>query len=646
MPELLRQPERDRLIAFLETGLWRRDSFGGQPLAVPRDAATSTTLCLTDAAARAVELLALPGVRDRWGSFSDQLTDTLLAMGEGPLVRRGVRAPGLILLSSEPQDFRIVAGAYEFTGDLSRGLVRQTLRDGTGPAMVHSGHLLEFRSGGASHCLDVEDNTSHFGIEQQPDGGVQLFHESLFSAPVGLLRKKRFAARLRYTYTIRPDDPRLHLQVMLKTAPNVTLRDIRLTTALDELSSRNFGRIVLGAEGRHTPVNPVIQSGAAEELATLHLGQAEALSLVEEAPFGRALGVHLGLLSGQRLLSVKLISKAPEAGAPPRPHWLLSRYRQEVLAGGQAFTVEEERLLTPGTQAGTEDSYAILLRDPAALRGQDPGTTPDLGVVLNAVAAQLVFAETGAHHLPPARQARLRAWYNRHLTHWFNTLAGDPSRLVPGELAFILLSLDTALRASWPEDGPNHATLLDGGLEMLLSRQGEDGTFTEAGTAPTLAGHLATMLLLARMALRQKEERRVARALRRALAALELHGTTEGHGKRARPMDVPALRGAARVESDSQLISLALRSLGLLTHAINQGALVLEAAERSHLRTLFDASFRLLRTRLQTSAEALEVRSDSDSPHGDAATQAMALLALLAPDETVLAAPPPHRHAA
>jgi len=648
MPEMLRPPERDSLIAFLERNLLQDVRLGDQDHQALRETLADSPTAgatWTEAAARAVELLALPNIRHRWSGLSERLTDFLLAMGEGPILHRQAALRGCRIGSTDPQDFRVSTAAYEFTGDLTRGLLRQRPAAGVeGAEVVHTGHLVEFTSGGANHCLDVEDSTSHAGVSPQPDGSVVLFHESLFSARAGLMRRTRFVARLRYEYTVRPDDPRLQLRVMLKTAPKVALRDIRLTTALDEMSAAAtpFGQLVLSAGGRTAPL-PQPQ----DELTTLHLGRADALSLTETAAPPLATGVHLGFPAADRLMSIKLVSKAGDAGYARRPHWLLTRYRIPLLGPGQSATVEEERLVTFGTLQGAEATYASLLRDPAPLRGRDPGLARDIGAALNGMATQILFS-TASGHGGEARLARMQQWYDRHAPAF---LAVPPPR--PRELAFALLSLD-AMRRLPASTGPDYAALLASGLDALLACQDAGGTFIEPGGAPDLGGHAAAILLLSRLALAQhamaaetqgSPDPRLATALRRALLPLQLGSMWVGQGEGARELPSPILHAATPdggAKDDGRLSSrlgLAMRGLGVLILAARAGAVPLEPAERSHLEALYDSCFRLLRGRLRSSPEQLEVLADSDRADGDAITQSVVALALLAPDEAVLALP-------
>lgn len=672
MPDMLRPPERDRLVAYLERNLARPRQLGEVEVLALRDnpagGSPEAELCWTADTAAAVELLSLPALRPRWGALGDRLTDFLLAMGEDTLLHDRTARTGCVVDSLDPRDFRVLTGTHEFTGDLSRGLVRQALRGPaasrhSGPAMarevLHTGNLVEFRIGKRSYCLDVEDTVVRFGLLPQQDGGVVLFHESELRAQHGLLRREGIVGTLRYEYALRPEDPRLGLRVSLTAARGVSLNEVRVTTALDELSggppARPFGRIVLGAGGRLRPLRLEV-----ETLANLHQGAADSLSLVEEAQPTAATGLHLHMPSAGRLRSIKLATRAVDGAV--RPHWLLTRYQAATLPAGESFTVEEERLLAAGTLAGSERAYATLLASPALLAGRDPGTGEAQGVALHAVAAQLLFAASGAYGqaeappLAPERLARLRAWYDRHLLAFFAAMAdaagaeGPIPALRPGRvglrgLSFALLSLDTMARLPATPGAPDYHALLEAGLEALLARQDAadaPGTFTEADGEVALDGHAAAMLLLARLALRHPEER-LAAALRRGLGALRLGPSLRGGESRAQHHPLLRARRADGIWSGddgfrSARLGLLMRAMAALMEAEKTGAVPLQPAEREHMQALFDTCFRLLRGRLRLQGEDLEVLSSPVASAGDAATQSLVLLALQSPDEAVLAA--------
>lgn len=679
MPDMLRAPERDRLISYLERNLARPQQIGAAGSVALRDnlaGSPEAELCWTADTAAAAELLSLPALRPRWSRLADGLTDFLLAMGEDTVLHDRTARGGCVVDSLDPQDFRVLTGTHEVTGDLSRGLVRQALRGPAasrhgGPAVarevLHTGNLVEFRIGRASHCLDVEDTVVRYGLLPQPDGGVVLFHESDLRAPHGLLRREGVVGTLRYEYILRANDPRLGLRVSLKAAPGVPLGEVRVTTAVDELSGgppeRPFGRIVLGAEGRMRPLRL-----EAETLANLHQGPATSLSLVEEAQPAAATGLHLQIASADRLRSIKLATRVVDGMA--RPHWLLSRYQAASLPAGETFVVEEERLLAAGTLAGSERAYAALMANPTLLAGRDPGTGEAQGQALNAVAAQLLFAASGAYDqagappLAPERLDRMRGWYDRHVLAFFAAMADAPGadgpvaalrsgRVGLRGLGFALLSLEIMTRLPASTMAPDYAALLETGLQALLARQADgeaEGAFTEAGGEAALDGHAAAMLALGRLALRQPEERLTA-ALRRGLSALRLGPPLRGG--EARPQNHPLLR-ARRADGAwsgddgfrSAKLGLLMRAMAVLTEADRAGAVPLAPAEREHMQAVFDTCFRLLRGRVRLMGEDLEVLSNSVATAGDASTQPVALLALLSPDEAALAAAMPARQPA
>jgi hypothetical protein len=673
MPDMLRPPERDRLIAYLERNLARPCQLGDTAVTALRGSGAGladSELCWTADAAAAVELLSLPTLRPRWAGLADELTGFLLAMGEGGLLHDRTARPNCVVDNIDPRDFRVLTDTHEFTGDLSRGLVRQVLRRAAGrPAgarpeereILHTGNLVEFRIGKTSHCLDVEDTVARFGLVPQ-ENGVVLFHESDLHAPHGLLKRHGLVGTLRYEYTLRAGDPRLRLRVSLQAARGVALADLRVTTAADELSGgppgRPFGRIVLGAEARLRPLRL-----EAEALANLHQGPADFLSLVEEAPPALAAGLHLRMASAARLRSIKLATRM--AGEAARPHWLLLRYHKAALPGGEAFAVEEDRLLTAGTLAGSEAAYAALLADPAPLAGRDPGTGEALGLGLNAVAAQLRFAETGAYVAagaappPPERLARLRAWYDRHLLGFFAAMADAPDATAtagmprPGRvglvgLGFALLSLDLMTQAPAAPGAPDYAALREAGLRALLQREAAgaaDGTFADPGGEAALDGHAAALLALSRLTLRRPEEA-LAAALRRGLMALRLGPPLHGGEPRAQHHPLLRLRRADGTWSGddgfrSAKLGLLMRAMAALAEAGRSGAVPLEPAEREHMQAIFDTCFRLLRGRVRVHGEDLEVLPSPVATAGDAATQPVVLLALLSPDEAALAAGTP-----
>ncbi|MBO1081122.1 hypothetical protein [Roseomonas haemaphysalidis] len=622
MPDMLRPPERDRLISYLDRQLALTVRLGGTEAVALRETTArlpTADWCWTAQTAAALEVLALPGLQPRWAGLAGRLGGFLAAMGETGVLLDRAAAPGCAVDSIDPRDFRVLTGTHEFTGDLSRGIVRQeALGRPGGREWHHTGHLVEFRLGRQNHCLDVEDSIARFGLVPQPDG-VVLFHESELRVPAGLLKRLRPVGTLRYEYAIRAADPRMRLRVSLQAAPGTTLQEVRLTTAVDEMAGggRPVGRIALRAEGRLRTL-PLEVTG--DQPANLHSGAADSLHVVEDGPPGQAAGLHVAFCSPERLRTVKLVAKHD------RPHWLLCRYQAARLPAGAVLAVEEERLMTAGTLAGSEPAYAGLLAGPGRLDGRDPGFTADAGAALNAVA--LLLAQGVA---PGGTDWRL--WFDRHLAGFFSAMAGveadaAPAPLLPARVAlrplcFALLALDVL-----PGPTPAQQAWQAAGLDALLAAQAEDGAFAEADGAVGLDGHAAALLALARLAARRPDAR-VSAALRRGLGALRL-GAAEG-GSQPQPL----LRGAEDCHW-SVRPALLMRAMAALGLAADAGGLTLDAAAEEARQTLLDACFRLLRGRIRSLDGDLEVLTAPNTTEGNAATQPVLLLAMLSPDEAAL----------
>jgi hypothetical protein len=647
MAEMLREPERDRLIAYFERRLLRTGTLDGVPVQALREVEgefATAEWCWTADSAAALELLAQPQLRAAHAPLADGLCDTMLSMGRGELLLRRIAGPVCTVEKADPRDFAIVTDTHVYGGDLSRGVVRQSVRGGGARREVlHTGHLVEFRLGRKTFCLDVEDAIRDYGVLPGPDGAV-VFHESRLKVTTGLLRQQeRAVGTLRYEYTIRAGDPRLRLRVTLKTEPGMTLTNLRLTTALDEVSGeqhRPITRILLGEGGAFRA-----EAMPASGLLTVQKGMLQQISLVEDATAGDANGIHILPLDADRIATVKAQAQSG------RLHWLLTRYMAAGLGGGESFSVTEERLLTAGTLEGKAlADYGAMLADPTALSGRDPGLTADSGTALNAVATQVFFATAGAYDPPLAagRLPLLRGWYDRHVEGFFAALRGPAGgALLPGRsylrtLAFALLSLDLMHRATGEA---RYATLLEEGLELLLTQQAEDkagGAFADAGRMPYLDCHAAAMVALARIALRRPQDARLATALRRALGAIRLGMVDVPLEDQVYNLDTPYVRGrdadGAWVEDGgfwSFKLGLLLRGLVALQVADAAGAVPLDGAERERLQTLRDTTFKMLRLRVRDLRDCLEVLTSPLAGEGNAATQPTVMLGLVAPDEAV-----------
>ena len=168
MRNLLTDADRDRLVAPLAAKLAGEATLGGRRF---RALAASEGGGLYPLAgnARAVELLLLPGLREQHAGLGDDLLDFVMALAEAEPHSRRALAGGIDVPREDPSDFEVLTPLYRFTGDLSRGVVRQEARAPGGPAVLHTGNLVEFAMGLRRTCADAEDAITDVAVERHAD---------------------------------------------------------------------------------------------------------------------------------------------------------------------------------------------------------------------------------------------------------------------------------------------------------------------------------------------------------------------------------------------------------------------------------------------------------------------------------------------
>jgi hypothetical protein len=302
---------------------------------------------------------------------SEHALDRAFAVSPGGLLHRRPASPWLVLVQRDPSRFIVATAFHEFSGDLTRGIVLQALRrpDGTpGPTICHSGNLAEFRHGGRSLSLDVEDAIVGTAVLRLP-GRVLLRHESRFALPRRLRflgpRKGAAAVRIVHEYAILAESPVLHLTVTLTPEKGVRLRQARVTTALDDLSPEDrpgVRRVQIWTEAGPAGTLPLPDAGGA---VVLHAGAARHMAFPEEggeAAGSESLAYHLRLLDGGRLRGVQ--GTVRPGG---RLHWAVLRYAAAMVTGAEPLVVREERLLTTAAARHDADTEATAAAAAAML---------------------------------------------------------------------------------------------------------------------------------------------------------------------------------------------------------------------------------------------------------------------------------------
>ncbi|QDJ10845.1 Hypothetical protein HVPorG_02567 [Roseomonas mucosa] len=605
--------------------------------------------------ARVLEALAHPALRAAAPELARGLRDTVLALGEDGMASRRRLPPMLEIRSDDPRAFEVVTGTSRFTGDLSRGLVIESLCDSDAPdaeAARHTGNLVEFRLGRRVHCLDVEDSIADCGLRRTEDG-VVLFHESRLAVPGGpglrgLLRRgqPRPVGTLRYEYALRAGEPVLRLTVTLRAESGLQLRAVRVTTAWDELSLSPMRRGVIGGRDGALSRHALPATGGAS--LRLHVGPLDHLAVTGHGGAAGAGGAHA--LHARPRVPGTVASVTAHTDGAGRLHWLLVRHGIASLAGGESFVVREDRLQLTGTAEGVAQA-ARAMAPGAALAGRDPSPPEEPAAALLAVAATLLLAppETGVEE----REALL-SWCHAHLAPLLEQAPGLPTR----SLCDLVLALDSLARLP---GGEARRDLLREPVRALLARQaeGEEGIFAEGagqeGEALSMVSHAAGLLALARLALLDPSWPGLGDALARGVAALRL-GAMDLPG-RATPLETILIR---RRCSDgpwqrSGVVSaeecgLLLRALAALSLVAEEGRLELSEALRERAGVMIGQAQRVLRGLLwDHGPDGLEARvsalGNSRAGLGHGRSQAALLLALL-PPEPEIALRQPERAAA
>ena len=601
--------------------------------------------------ARVLEALAHPALRASAPELAQGLRETVLALGAEGMAARRWLPPVLEIRSDDPRAFEVVTGTSRFTGDLSRGLVIESLCDGDAPdaeAARHTGNLVEFRLGRRAHCLDVEDSIADCGLRRSEDG-VVLFHESRLAVPggpglSGLLRRgrPRPVGTLRYEYALRAGDPVLRLTVTLRAEPGLQLRAVRVTTAWDELSLSPLRRGVLGGRDGALSQHALPASGHAS--LRLHAGPLDHLAVAGRGDV--ADGAHA--LHARPRTPATVASVTAHTDGEGRLHWLLIRHGAASLAGGESFVVREDRLQLAGAATGMAQALRAMAPD-VATAGRDPSPPEEPAAALAAVAATLLLAppETGVEE-----RAALLSWCQAHLDPLLEQAPGLPTR----SLCDLVLALDSLARLP---GGESRRDLLKAPVRALLARQaeGEEGIFAEgpgqdgqdAGT-PSMASHAAGLLALSRLALLDPSWPNLGDALARGVAALRL-GAMDLPG-RAAPLETILIR---RRCSDgpwqrSGVVSaeecgLLLRALTALDLVAEEGRLELTEALRERAGVMIGQGQRVLRGLLwDHGPDGLEAKvsafGSSRAGLGHGRAQAALLLALLPPEREIAARRP------
>ncbi len=587
MRNLLQDVDRDRLVAPLAGPLLRKLDLGGTQHRALAEGETSSFLD-AEANARAAELLLLPGLREAQAELGDALLDFVMAMAEARLPARRAVAASLQVARDDPAAFEILTPFWRLAGDLTRGELRQELRDG-GVGIRHSGNMVEFRAGRFFTCADVEDAIVAQSLERLEDGRLRLRHVSAIRGRAGWFGSRiAEAGRLTMSYEVTPGSP--VLRVTASFTASRRLDRLRVTTAADALDEGGLGATaakLLEGEGWREEAPPAAGSTKWAEGS----GPSQ-LALGAAGWPARAPVLQIRLNDPAQLMSVTAEAKRPGA-----VHWLVLRHGFRRLAKGATLTATEDRRLGP------EVAPEVLA---GGMQGVLEEAAAPSGAVLLAVATALQLDAAGAwrERLAPARRDALAGFAARHLAR---IEAGEPSSL---DLAQAALAADALRRAGVLADA--QPRLLAG-----LAARRQDGVV--GGPGGGLAAQAAAALAFARAA--ALPDAAAAAALEATLGVVTVQGV--GLAFAGRTVDPVA---------EAEGVALLARAGGAAVLAAEAGAPLPQPVTDQGKR-LHRIAVNLLRPLVQPRGATLAVVG----PHGvTPGLQALVTLALMAPDRLAL----------
>lgn len=643
-PSLQGDAALDRMVRFIARHLIKPINAHdpASPLAVAETAErfNDSAWFWVDDSGKAAELFAVPKIRNAYPAIADALLDHVLRLSTDRIMHRRSAVPELHLVDASPQAFSAYNCFFRLTGDLVSGAVRPAIRfndDRTRFLGEFGGQSLEFWYNLRRHVVDTESCISRWAIEEQ-DGALTVSHTSTITGR-GVIGAPRPLGELTYRYTFCSDRPTIALTAELKTLPGVRLFGVRLTTALDQLSSGgNFDELRIGADGTYhlhgVPIEP---------RADLHKGPADYLGINESnySPLSESAGIpgfahgfHVRFRDGDKIERI-----AAYGSKEGRFHWIRTFYRLGTVGGGKTRTIREDKLMTGGGYYTAPEIYAGLCdTPPSPAEALDPAMSYDIGAELNAVAVTLLFAREGRYDVPPdaARQAELRAWFDRHLAIYRQSLDryGDQARahVFLRGLAFVILALD-AMSRTYPDAGYRddlaHFTAMLLSCESPVAEAEDESIFSGQ-----LDCHCATILAFARAASLLGQNSALVAATRRALRGIkagDVPGEVFGHPGTSFPSLFIRPRAGQRAEDAGFWVfklGLALRAFNAVEQVHAAGLLPLDPDTLAHMAQLALAARAALGDAARAEGDELEILTSYRSNETNSETQPWAALGI------------------
>jgi SAM-dependent methyltransferase len=625
-----------------------------------------------DDTGKTAELFAVPKVRDAHPALADAMVDYVVRLSPDGIIHRRAAVPELKLVSSDPERFQAFNGFFKLTGDLTKGVICPSIRYNDDRARLvgqYCGNLIRFGYKGRQHAVNIKSSIKKWAVDEHADRIVFSHSSEIRARP--LIGKTTRVCDVTCKYTLWRARPTLEMSVTVTAAPGVTLEDVQLSTALDQLSSEGGFQTAIVGQGDE------FQSHTAriKERVTLRSGPADYLCLYEAGCIpGFAHGLHIHFKDGSKLKEIiaggnflKDIARRPSRwvssklkdvsggklkgilaegpSAAINYDWVYARYGLGDLRGGETASIVEDRLLTGGGYYNKPQIYRQLMIAAKTGTGEvDPSVSYDVGAELNAVAVTLLFAKLGLYRISPPsaeRLASLKAWFDRHLNTYLEVVrpgeAGEQIRVFVRGLSFMILSLDCMARA-YPDGG--YQAKLQTCVQIMLRleepvRGGmEESFFGPPFGPPELDCQVSALLALARAAFWGDPDRRISAAMRRALRAISpACAYSDPGGQNAFFYDSLLFRkevGATTLDTGfwSFKCGLALRAFNAVLQMQRLGFLFLDQDTLNHLEVLNAIARLALKPSMQWEAGKLEALTSQKSTETNSETQPWVALGL------------------
>ncbi|MBP0492358.1 hypothetical protein [Roseomonas indoligenes] len=483
----------------------------------------------SDDNAKALEFLSLPKV---WWAYPEAVEATfgfLRDLCRGPYVYRRLGQARLEAVENDGARARFVHSLMDITCDLPRGIVTVGVRfhDGrTARNVMLTGNYVRFTYAGIGHTLDVEDAIGAWEIRHRGDS-LELSHASeLRFAQHG--RDLRLG-RLVYAYRFDARSTIFRVEASLDLDPGVTVSDLVLTIAADDLTHGELGMVYNAVRARQPGAAPMRVGVTEPAEGLLPLAGAPYWSMSRDRFMrGFSPAIHSVPREPGRLSALNMVAR--EEG---NLHWVAAEHAFPGERCGGLISAEETKLLTSGGFYDRVDDMAAIIGAEAAAPPSQPidlSLSYDYGVELSAFARRArMLARAGEAAAPMVEEAlgmhdQLLAAYEENMLAPAET---DPRAIFSRPLSFVVMGLVDALAVT---GSPRHREALRRAVDALLTfeRPMKDmvgkpvSVFPMGkGKPPYLDCHAAAVLALARAAT-ALDDPRIAPALDRALGTYAL----------------------------------------------------------------------------------------------------------------------------